>query len=216
MGNPRGVKRDFQALEKRRFEAMRLLDQGHKQSETARRLKVARPTVSEWRRQYLGQGAAGLRRAGRAGRKPLLDAAPRQRLTSLLLEGPEAHRFPTPLWTCPRVARLIADECGVAYHEGHVWKILRALEWSPQRPLGKARERNEERIRACRRKTWPATKKSPQRRPHARLHRRKRMESEAASLPHLGAARPDAGAAVQLQRGETVRLGRAKGLSQNN
>ena len=38
MGNPKGVKRDFKALEKRRFEAMRLLDHGHNQSETARRL----------------------------------------------------------------------------------------------------------------------------------------------------------------------------------
>ena len=42
MGNPKGVKRDFKALEKRRFEAMRLLHQGHNQSETARRLNVAR------------------------------------------------------------------------------------------------------------------------------------------------------------------------------
>ncbi len=72
MGNPKGVKRDFKALEKRRFEAMRLLDQGHNQSETARRLKVARQTVSEWRRQYRQRGPAGLRRAGRAGRKPRL------------------------------------------------------------------------------------------------------------------------------------------------
>ena len=114
MGNPKGVKRDFKALEKRRFEAMRLLHQGHNQSETARRLKVARQTVSEWRRQYREQGAAGLRQAGRAGRKPLLDAAQRERLTSLLLEGPEAHGFRTPLWSCPRVARLIGDEFGVA------------------------------------------------------------------------------------------------------
>ena len=113
MGNPRGVKRDFQALEKRRFEAIRLLDQGHNQSETARRLKVARQTVSEWLRQYRQHGPAGLRRAGRAGRKPLLDAAQLERLAALLLEGPEAHGFPTPLWTCPRVARLITDEFGV-------------------------------------------------------------------------------------------------------
>ena len=127
MGNPKGVKRDFKALEKRRFEAMRLLDQGHNQSETARRLKVARQTVSEWRRQYLQHGAAGLRRAGRK-----------------------------PLWSCPRVARLIADEFGVDYHAGHVWKILRALDWSPQRPVGKARERNEEAIRTWRRKTLAA------------------------------------------------------------
>ena len=161
MSSPKGWKRDFKALEKRRFEAMRLLDQGHNQSETARRLKVARQTVSEWRRQYREHGPAGLRRAGRAGRKPLLDTAQRERLTSLLLEGPEAHGFPTPLWTCPRVARLIGDEFGVDYHEGHVWKILRALNWSPQRPVGKARERNEEAIRTWKRKTWPAIKKKP-------------------------------------------------------
>ncbi len=195
MGNPKGVKRDFKALEKRRFEAMRLLHQGHNQSETARRLKVARQTVSAWRRQYREQGAAGLRQAGRAGRKPLLDAAQRERLTSLLLEGPQAHGFPTPLWSCPRVARLIGDEFGVDYHEGHVWKILRALDWSPQRPVGKARERNEEQIRTCAR-PGRALKKSPKRRPYARLHRRKRIESEAASLPHLGATRPNTGAAV--------------------
>ncbi len=196
MGNPKGVKRDFKALEKRRFEAMRLLDQGHNQSETARRLKVARQTVSAWRRQYREQGAAGLRQARRAGRKPLLDAAQRERLTSLLLEGPQAHGFPTPLWSCPRVARLIGDEFGVDYHEGHVWKILRALDWSPQRPVGKARERNEEQIRTWKRKTWTRIKKKPKRRPYARLHRRKRIESEAASLPHLGATRPNTGAAV--------------------
>ncbi len=161
MGNPKGVKRDFKALEKRRFEAMRLLDQGHNQSETARRLKVARQTVSEWRRQYRQRGPAGLRRAGRAGRKPRLDTAQLERLGSLLLEGPEAHGFPTPLWTCPRVARLIGDEFGVHYHAGHVWKILQALHWSPQRPVGKARERNEEAIRTWKRKTWRRIKKKP-------------------------------------------------------
>jgi len=160
MGKAKGVRRDFEAMEKRRFEAMRLLDKGYNQSETARRLKVARQTVSEWR-QYREQGRAGLRRAGRAGRKPQLDAAQLERLTSLLLQGPEAHGFPTPLWTCSRVAGLIADKFGVDYHEGHVWKILRALRWSPQRPAGQARERNEEAIRAWKRKTWPAIKKKP-------------------------------------------------------
>ena len=79
----------------------------------------------------------------------------------MLLQGPEAQGFSTPLWSCPRVARLIADEFGVRYHEGHVWKILRALNWSPQRPVGKARERNEEAIRNWRRKTWRGTKKKP-------------------------------------------------------
>ena len=119
--------REFLALEKRRFEATRLLDQDLNQSETEQRLKVERQTVSEWRRQYQQQRAAALRRASRAVRKPLLNVAQRERLTALLLEGPEAHGFHTPLWICPRVARLIRDESGVEYHNGHVWKVLRGL-----------------------------------------------------------------------------------------
>ena len=113
------------------------------------------------RRRYREQGPAGLRKAGRAGRKPRLDAAQLERLESQLLQGPEAHGFPTPLWTCPRIARLIADQFGVRYHAGHVWKILRALGWSPQRPVGKARERNEGAIRGWKRTTWPRVKKKP-------------------------------------------------------
>lgn len=161
MGAKKGGRRDFEALEKRRFEAVRMVEEGLNQSETARRLHVARQTVSEWLRQYREQGAAGLRKAGRAGRKPLLSKQQLAQLEALLLEGPEAHGFPTPLWTCPRVARLIRDSFGVDYHEGHVWKLLRALNWSPQRPAGKARERNEQAIREWKRVTWPAIKKKP-------------------------------------------------------
>ena len=93
-------------------------------------------------------GAAGLAKAGRAGRKPLLSQVQLAQLETFLLEGPEAHGFPTPLWTCPRVARLIQDRFDVRYHEGHVWKLLRALNWSPQRPVGKARVKVESRMGA--------------------------------------------------------------------
>jgi len=164
MGNPKGVRRDFAALEKRRFEAIQLLDQGLNQSEVARRLKVARQTVVRWVGQYRQQGKTALTKAGRAGRKPQLDSTQLQQLEQLLLRGPEACGFPTPLWSCPRVARLIEDEFGVRYHEGHVWKVLRALGWSPQRPGGRARERNEQAIREWKNTTWPAIKKKPKNR----------------------------------------------------
>jgi transposase len=159
MGNTRGMKRDFDALEKRRLEAARLLDQGFNCSEVARQVKVAPQTVSRWSRERRALGMVALRKAGRAGRKPRLDQTDRQRLEQLLLQGPERLGYETPLWTCPRVAHLIESEFGVRYHEGHVWKVLVSLGWSPQRPVGKARERNEEQIRAWRRKTWPAIKK---------------------------------------------------------
>jgi len=162
MGNPAGVKRDFEALEKRRFQALRLLEAGDLNlSEVARRLHVARQTVSRWMQEYRADGEVALNKAGRAGRKPELTAGELQRIQERLIEGPEALGYETPLWTCARVAHLIDDEFGVDYHPGHVWKILTAMGWSCQRPTGRARERNEEEIRRWRRERWPAIKKKP-------------------------------------------------------
>jgi transposase len=161
MGNARGVKRDFKALEQRRLEAVKLLKQGFNQSEVARRVKVCSQSVSRWAKTVSEAGPKALCAAGRAGRKPLLDEKQRTRLVSRLLEGPEKLGYETPLWTCARVADLIQREFGISYHEGHVWKLLRQLKWSPQRPVGRALERNEEAIAEWKSKTWPAIKKKP-------------------------------------------------------
>ena len=45
MGNPAGVRRDFDKLEKRRFEAIRLWERGESQAAIARQLKVAHQTA---------------------------------------------------------------------------------------------------------------------------------------------------------------------------
>jgi len=159
MGNAAGVRRDFDALEKRRFAAMHLLEEGVNQSEVARRVNVARQTVARWAQECRSKGKRALKKAGRAGRKPRLKDKERKRLVERLREGPERLGYETPLWTCSRVAHLIEQEFGILYHKGHVWKILVSLGWSPQRPTGRARERNEEEIRLWKRKNWPAIKK---------------------------------------------------------
>lgn len=162
MGNPAGVKRDFNALEKRRLQAIGLLVKGDwNQSEVARRLKVCRQTVSRWVDQFQAGGKESLKKAERAGRKPELTEADQEHLEELLLKGPEKLGYETPLWTCARVAHLIDKEFGVEYHPGHVWKILDGLGWSCQRPVGRARERKEEEIRRWRRVRWPEIKKKP-------------------------------------------------------
>jgi transposase len=127
MGNPKGVRRDFEALEKRRLAAIKLFGEAFNNSEVGRRLKVCNQTASRWRKQYEAGGKEALQKAGRAGRKPLLSAADQQRLVELLKQGPERLGYETPLWTCWRVAHLIEKEFGVSYHAGHVWKLLKAL-----------------------------------------------------------------------------------------
>ena len=161
MGNLRGVKRDFGALEARRLRAASLLQRGEGQAAVARVVGVHRQTVHRWAKRVESQGRAALKKAGRAGRKPRLSATALRRIEQGLKRGPEVLGYETSLWTAPRVAELIKRECAIAYHPGHVWKILRQMGWSCQRPAGRALERDEAAIRRWKKQRWPALKKKP-------------------------------------------------------
>jgi transposase len=161
MGNPAGVKRDFEALEARRLKAAELLKKGVSEAEVARRVGVHRQSVNRWSRALKESGRRGLRQAGRAGRKPRLTEAQLLRVEKALKRGPEASGYPTGLWTAWRVADWIEREFSIQFHPGHVWRILRQMGWTPQRPTGKAFERDENAIRRWKRYRWPALKKTP-------------------------------------------------------
>jgi transposase len=170
MGNPAGVRRDFSELESRRMRAAQLLRQGVPQAEVARQVGVHRQSVSRWAQQLEEKGLRGLKQAGRAGRKPELNGEELLRIERQLKRGPKALGYATELWTAARVARLIEEECGVRYHPGHVWRLLRQMGWSCQRPSGRAKERDEKAIALWKQKRWPEIKKSPKREAHHRLH----------------------------------------------
>jgi hypothetical protein len=58
------------------------------------------------------------------------------------------------------VVDLIERQCGVKYSTVQAWRVLRSLGWTPQRPVGRAVERDEEAIRRWKRKRWPELKNS--------------------------------------------------------
>jgi transposase len=144
--------------------AASLLEKGRTQSEVARRVGAHRQSVSQWAAELRDNGPMGLKKAGRAGRKPRLSPQDIRRVECGLKRGPEDLGYETSLWTANRVAHLIEQECGVRYHPGHVWRILRQLGWSCQRPVGRALERDEEKIRRWKQKRWPELKKKRERR----------------------------------------------------
>lgn len=103
MGFPAGVRRDFEALERRRMQAARLLEKGHSQSEVARQVGAHRQSVSQWAAELREKGRAGLKKAGRAGRKPRLSGTDLRKIERGLKRGPEALGYETGLWTTNRV-----------------------------------------------------------------------------------------------------------------
>jgi transposase len=171
MGNTAGVRRNFVELEQRRMEAARLLEAGINQSEVARRLGVHRQSVIRWQRALARAGRAGLKKAGRAGRKPKLSAPQLAGLERTLQDGPEGLGYETGVWTLARVGKVIEQQYGVRYNPSQVWRILRQLDWSCQRPSGRALEREEPAIRRWKRVEWPRIKKSLPRRARDRVYR---------------------------------------------
>ena len=68
------------------------------------------------------------------------------------------------LWTLKRVGTVIERLHGVRFGQTNVWRIPVSLGLSPQKPEKRAIDRNEDAVRSCKRSTWPAHKKSPERR----------------------------------------------------
>lgn len=155
------MRRDFAALEQRRLRAAELLRLGWRQADVAREVGVHRQSVSRWAATLASEGRKGLRATGYTGRRPRLKAKDLRRIERVLQRGPEAMGFSSGLWTLPRVAALIERECGVRYHPGHVWRLLRQMGWSVQRPVGRALERNDEAIVEWKTRRWPRVKKTP-------------------------------------------------------
>lgn len=134
---------------------------GATQAEVARALGVTRQSASRWYKAWHTGGVTRLKGAGRAGRRPRLSDAERRAVQRALLKGAAAGGFSTDLWTLDRVGQVIERVTGVAYHRGHVWKILRAMGWSLQRPARRAAERDEEAVARWVTERWPKVKKTP-------------------------------------------------------
>src|ERR1700681_1153656 len=102
MGFPAGLGRDFAALERRRMRAASLLAQGLSQSEVARRVGAHRQSVSKWAAELEAKGRAGLKKAGRAGRKPRLSAEQINQIERGLKRGPQDLPHMSRVITHPR------------------------------------------------------------------------------------------------------------------
>jgi transposase len=151
-------------LEERRLEAGRLLRAGRlTQAEIARQLGVSRMAVSGWADRLRGGplGLAALKTRPKSGRPPRLTPPQWQELLKILKKGAIHSGFETERWTLPRIRGVIARHRGVNYHTAYLSVKLRELGWSAQVPAVRARERDEEVIRAWLDRDWPRIKKKP-------------------------------------------------------
>lgn len=146
-------------LEVRRRIAARLFMEDVTLADIARCVDASVSSVRRWKKAWKTGGAAALAAQPHPGPRAKLSEDQREHLCDLLVEGARAAGYDNDLWTCRRVTALIERHFGVSYHFNHVGRLLHRLGFSPQKPLRRACQRDEEAIERWRREDWPRIKK---------------------------------------------------------
>lgn len=145
--------------ERRRWRALDLKHDGWTHHEIAEALGVTKGAVSQWMTRVSTEGEASLMARPHIGATSKLTAQQRDQIPEFLSHGAEAYGFRGEVWTAARVAHVIWREFAVSYHKDHVSRLLKALHWTPQKPMERAAQRNEEKITEWREETWAELKK---------------------------------------------------------
>ena len=135
--------------------AWQLSQQGWGVRAIAEALAASPAAVSSWLALARRAGPEALAARPHRGGPAKLAAAQRRLIADFLWHGPEAYGFRGEVWTCGRVAKVLEEEFGVSYSPGHVSRLLKGMGWTPQVPITRAIQRDEEAIERWQREAWP-------------------------------------------------------------
>jgi len=150
----------------RRRTVQAVIEQGMSKAEAARVFGVSRTSVHSWLNLYQQNGEEGLvpKRPGRpkcGGRLAGWQAAT---IVNLIKDHcPEQLKMPFALWTREAVRDLIQMRLGIGYSLGMVGRLLARWGFTPQKPVTRAYERNDDRIRNWLKCEYPALRKRAKR-----------------------------------------------------
>jgi transposase len=149
--------------------ALELHRQGWLQRDIAAALGASKGAVSQWLTAARDNGTEALvSHMDRCGVAPRLTPEQVRLIPDFLWHGADAYGFRGDVRTCGRVAGVIREEFDVSYSKRQVSRLLKCPEWTPQVPITRAIQRDEEAIARWRTESWPALK-SQARREHREL-----------------------------------------------
>ena len=147
-----------EAMEARRMKAIPYFKKEWPERRIATKLGVSGPSVHDWKVAWKQEGVAGLR-AGHYGRVSKLSSAKERLVQKKILAGAEAAGFSGDFWTLKRLTSAVKSWTGTVYEDRSIWHVMKRLGFSCQKPVKRARERDEKAIKEWRNETWVTVKK---------------------------------------------------------
>ena len=162
------IDRDFRKLpiaaqaELRRV-AVNMVLGGMKRIDVAEAIGVNRRFVGEWMRAYETRGSTALA-GGRRGRLPGEQKALNRQQEAMIRrliasKCPDQLELPFALWTREAVGQVIERKTGISLSLTAIGSYLAAWNFSPQKPIRRATERNEAAIEAWLAQDYPGIAK---------------------------------------------------------
>jgi transposase len=142
-------------LQRVRMIAVNMFEREVPPKQIAADLGVDDQTVRRWRRVWRAKGRDGLLGKAHPGRPRRLDDAQRRELAEALRQKPTEHGFQRHLWTTELIRDFIQQRFNVSYHHDWVGELMHQIGFTWQKPMRRARERDEAAIAAWRETFWP-------------------------------------------------------------
>jgi transposase len=147
-------------LEEMRFRAIEAYQAGKGVAEIAKLLGVHWASVSRWLTKWRRDGQRALKERKATGRPPILDCKRHGKAILKLVKHPATeYGYEHPLWTCQRIRQVISAELNLAVSVPTLWRELKKLKLSCQKPERRALEQDPKARARWIATEWPRIKR---------------------------------------------------------
>lgn len=156
-----GRKLSHEARQEIRIRAVQRVEAGESPEDVVRTLGFHRSCIYDWLARHREGGIEALRFKKIPGRKPKLSGLQLKKLFDwITLKSPQQLQFEFALWTRDMIRQVISREFDVRLSAVSVGRLLRKLGLSPQKPLRRAYQQDQEAVTRWKDEEYPAIRKA--------------------------------------------------------
>jgi len=117
-----------------RIRAVKAVDSGERIATVARSFQVHPATLHRWLVRKRESGDSGLNRIPVSGRPRRIDSKTLRKLMKVILKPASRYGFETDFWTCRRMIQVANDQFSIRISQPTMWRMLRDMDLSYQKP----------------------------------------------------------------------------------